>query len=160
MSSKVTFTNAELDSFQRTRQGGTATFRAPLTSAVIKSMGWGDMPDSWKGATPEGDLAASTVELSPNDKELRKAGIQLDTTRVNGFKLIRLEAEGTRGSGFRREIRFVVYFADPNGAQKLEGYMLGAGKSRLVVSYEKQPVQGELGTEATEDQRQAVLSEQ
>ncbi len=152
MPSKLTFTNAELDSFARSADGGTAKFKAPLTASVIKAMAWGDMPEFLKGAAPDGDLAASSVELSPNDKELRKAEMQLATTRVNGFRLVRLEAEGTRGVGFRREVRFTVYFSDENGAAKLERYMLGAGKSRLIVSYEKKPEQAELPIEAAEYQ--------
>ena len=69
---------------------------------------------------------------------------------------MRLELNGKQGKGHRTELRFKVRSQDPQAARKLELYMLVAGKSKLVVSYEKQPKQEPLPG-ATDDYDQELL---
>lgn len=155
---KLTFTSAQLLGFSRDASGGTATFSSTLNTNVEKAMGWTDIPSCATGATLEGELAASIIQLIPNDSELRRHEIQLDVARVNKFKVVRLELEGTRQVGHRQELRFTVQFSDVKGARKLEEYILTCGKSKVVVSYTKQAVQEDLpGTELDDCDDQGSL---
>lgn len=160
---KLTFTSAQLLGFSRDASGGIATFSSSLNSHVEKAMGWTDIPACATGATLEGELAASIIQLIPNDGELRRHEVQLDVARVNKFKVVRLELEGTRQVGHRQELRFTVQFSDVKGARKLEEYILTCGKSKVVVSYTKQAVQADLpGTEINEpdDAQESLISEE
>lgn len=159
---KLTFTSAQLLGFSRDASGGTATFSSTLNTNVEKAMGWTDIPSCATGATLEGELAASIIQLIPNDSELRRHEIQLDVARVNKFKVVRLELEGTRQVGHRQELRFTVQFSDVKGARKLEEYILTCGKSKVVVSYTKQAVQEDLpGVEIVEpDDQERLISEE
>lgn len=158
MAETITFTNAQLLSFSRKPEGGTARFSASLTDKVSSAMGWADIPECLTGAKLDGELTASTATLAPNEKELRKHQTELEISRVGHFETIRLELERSKGKGHRTELRFSVIFSDANGARKLEQYITSCGKSRVTVSYTKAAEQEELPM-ATEEQRQAVLEE-
>ena len=144
MSEKLTFTGVELLGLSRDSEGGKAKFSSSLTSAVIKKMGWGEIPEFVTGTSLEGELAATSVELVPKEQELQRHQIQLETRQVSKFLTVRLELDGKSGKGHRTQLRFTVSFADPKGARKLEEYMLTCAKSTLVVSYEKQAQQADL----------------
>lgn len=140
MPDKITFTSAVLESFSRSSKGGHAQFTASWNQNVAKALGWTELPDCLSGANLDGDLAASSMELRPSDKQLSKHGIELDITRVHKFEAVRLELEGKRGKGHRIEIRFKVAFAAPGTCEQLETYLLtiGEGKGSLTVSYVRQ----------------------
>ncbi len=157
MSEKLTFTGVELLGFSRDSEGGKAKFSSSLTSAVIKKMGWGEIPEFVTGTSLEGELAAISVELVPKEQELQRHQIQLDTRQVSKFLTVRLELEEKKGKGHRTELRFTVTFQDPKGARKLEEYMLTCRKSTLIVSYEKQAQQADLpGVELKDDGQQEI----
>ncbi len=137
MSEKLTFTGVELLGFSRDSEGGKAKFSSSLTSAIIKKMGWGEIPEFLTGGSLEGELAALSVELIPKEQELQRHHIQLETRQVSKFLTVRLELEGKSGKGHRTELRFTVLFQDTKGARKLEEYMLTCKKSTMVVNYEK-----------------------
>ena len=106
------------------------------------------MPECLTGASLDGELAATVIVLTPKDESLKRHEMQLDVSKVNGFKTIRLELEGKRGVGHRTELRFLAHFSDVKGAAKLEAYMMTAAKSRVIISYTKQAQQSSLpGTE-------------
>lgn len=160
MAESLTFTNCELVSFSRSPEKGVASFSASFTDKVKQAMGWQDIPECMTGGKLEGDLHATEAVLSPNEKELRKHQVSLDVARVLNFETVRLELERSKGKGHRTELRFKVQFTDPNGARKLEQYLISCGKSRLTIAYTKAPVQEELdGVQASEEQRQATLPE-
>lgn len=147
-------------SFTRKASGGKATFSSSLNSAVINKMGWAEVPEAITGASLEGDLAASSLVLTPKDKELARHETQIEISRIAKFETVRLELEGKSGKGHRTELRFTAYFADPVACKKLEAYLLTCGKSTVTVSYTKQAEQDSLpGVEvtATDQQRQAAL---
>jgi len=146
----ITFTEVELKSFKRTRKEASAAFTAALTKTVTNAMEWPEeVPDCFTGATPEGLLVASSVELTPSQKDLEKLAVNLGVSNVNGFSIVRRELESKRGKGHRSELHFVVTFTDANGCARLERYLaaIGAGKSRLAVSYQKQAEQEQLISE-------------
>ena len=157
MADRLTFPMAELLSFKRTPDGGTAQFSSSITKAVASAMEWADIPECFTGGDLEGELAASTVELTPKDESLKRFAISLDTKLVYKFETVRRELEGKQGKGHRTELRFKVDFTDIKGARKLEEFMLTAGKCSVTVSYQKQARQGDLpGTEPRGDDNEAL----
>lgn len=163
MANRIQFTSAVLHSFSRNGKGGSATFSSSLTRDVCRAMDWPtDYSIDWlTKARPDGDLHATTAELVPNEKGLKKQAKNLDVSRVNGFEVIRLELESSRGKGHRLELRFTVSFPDLEGCRKLEEYMavVGEGKSTLNVSYTKQQSLIPDEVTASDEQRAAVTEE-
>lgn len=153
-STKISFTSARLEKFSRSSDGGTAQFASSWNQKVADTLDWSDIPDCFTGASLEGDLHAISCELIPSEGPLKKHAIDLEINRVTKFEAVRLEIEGKKGKGYRKELRFKVHFTDKSGAKKLEQYMLtiGEGKSSLTVSYTKQetlPLQSEEAKQAT-----------
>lgn len=144
MPEKLTFTSVELDSFGRSKTGVSAKFACSLNSAVINKMGWSEIPECMTGSDLEGEITAISLELVPDEGMLKKHAISLDLAQISKFKTVRLELEGKKGKGHRTELRFTVTSMDVKGARKLEEYILTAGKSKLIVSYEKQAKQEDL----------------
>jgi hypothetical protein len=153
---RLTFSGVTLLGFCRTQTRSKADFSSSLSQAVMKTMGWSDVPEWLTGAQPEGDLSATALELVPKEQELRKHAMELDISRLFKFEIVRLELEGKQGKGHRLELRFTAVFNDPAGARKLEEFMavIGEGKCSLTVSYTKQEVLP--GVEATQEQMEAV----
>ena len=158
MAEKIVFTGATLQSFTRKSTGGSIKFTAAFTDQVARAMSWADVPECLTGATLDGDLHAQTLILSPNEKELRKHECEIEVSRVFRFQTVRMELEGKRGKGHRTELHFTALFSDPNGARKLEQYIISCGKSRVTVSYTKAAEQPELPM-STEEQRAAASEE-
>lgn len=150
---QIKFTETELKSFKRKpAKGGEASFSASLTVAVCKAMGWLDkdgnpaVADILTGATPEGDLGATSIVLESKKGNLAEYQIEIKAQRVFGFECVRRELEGKRGKGHRYDLLFKVSFADLTGCRFLEEYMVKAGDSKgtLTVTYEPQAEQKDL----------------
>ena len=156
MPQKLTFTSVELDKFSRNREGCTAKLKSSLNSDVIRQMGWTEIPECLTSSDLEGEITCISLELVPADKEMAKHATSLELAKLKKFQTQRMELEGKRGKGHRTELWFSVESADPQAARKLELYLLVAGKSKLVVSYEPQAKQ-EVLPGATADQEQAEL---
>jgi hypothetical protein len=158
MADKLTFTSVELDRFTRSRKGTAGKFKASLNSAVISKMAWTEMPACLTGAALEGEITAISLELVPDDAPLKKHATSLDLAKIHSFSTVRLELQGKKGKGHRTELRFTVTSQDPQAARKLELYMLTCGKSKLLVSYEKQAEQEPLpGAQANRDDDELPL---
>ena len=152
MPDKITFTSVQLLGFSRDADGGVAKFSATLGAPVMRALDWSEMPECLTGGKLEGELAASSLQLTPNDEALKRNAIQLETSKVGKFEVVRLELETSKGKGHRKELRFQASFSDIKGARKLEEYILTAGKSTAVVSYTKQAQQADLpGVEVRDD---------
>ena len=159
MPDKLTFPTVTLLSFTRKPTRGTAKLSGSVTAAISKAMGWTDIPECATSTSLEGELDVSLAMLTPKDKALERHAVDLDCSKVSKFQLVRRELEGKKGKGYRQELHFVVWFSDPNGARKLEQYMLAAGKSTLVISYTKQAVQADLpGTSLKDEADEAQAS--
>jgi hypothetical protein len=161
MADRLTLQTVQLKSFGRDDKCGTATFSAGISAKLLDAMEWAEIPECASSASMAGELAASLVQLTPKDKALERHAIDLDTTLVYGFTVVRRELEGQRAKGFRQELHFKVDFSDPQGCKKLEAYKLSCAKSSMVISYTKQPKQEDLpGTELEAgDDRQATLTQ-
>jgi hypothetical protein len=88
--------------------------------------------------------------------------INIEYLTIDGFECHRLELEGRKKKGFRRELRFKAKFNCEDGAANLEAYMMRTDNARgsLKVTYVKEPEQTNLvpdGVTASEDQRQGAL---
>lgn len=150
---KITFQSAVLTSFTRNWKGGNAHFTSSMTKQVCSQLGWADIPEFLTGASPEGELSATVMELYPKEKELEKHGFDFGNGRVHKFEVVRRELEGKQGKGYRQEIHFAVAFTEKEVCRKLEQWMLtiGEGKGTLSVTYEPQPKQATLpGTDEKE----------
>ena len=148
MPQSVTFAGATLVDFGRNLKGCSAKIEFPLSSRVMKSLGWADLRDFETKASLEGDLAATVAEFVPSDEGMKRRAIQIDVQRVSGFVATKQEVEGSRGKGKRWLVQCTITIRDEAGCQKLEGYMLSVPKGDVKVSYEKQAVQEEIpGTE-------------
>lgn len=156
MSKSINFTSAILTGFGRTLKGGYANFECALTQGVIKAMGWTDTPDFLRGAKPDGELAGTVLQLTPNDKEMSRHAVEIKCSGVASFEIIRKELEGTKqGKGHRQMLRFEVDLAEPGACGKLEKYMmtLGDAKAEVRVYYEPQATQVDLpGTQSGDKQ--------
>ena len=98
------------------------------------------------------------VAKSKNGKVNTSAEVDIEYLEANSFQVQRLEIEGRKGKGFRRELRFTVKFKQDDGCALLESYMSQTGSRRgtLRLKYLPEPVQGTM-PEATDEQRQAAL---
>lgn len=154
----ITFTSAVLKSFTRDHKRAKAHFSASFSQAVSRSMGWCDPHESHTGEALDGELAAQSMILTPNDGPLSKNEISVDISKVYAFQAVRREIEGKKGKGYRFELHFETQFADTNGCALLEEYIttVGDGKGKLRIAYTKQPKQMDIdGIQASEEQRSA-----
>lgn len=153
MPSKVTFTSAELLKFSKDRKGVKATFEFPLNQKSSSAMGWGDLAEFQHGSDLDGDLAASIIEMIPNEEGNKRHRMQLDVQRINKFVGTRRELEGKKSKGTRWTVQCVAIITDMNGCKKMESYMASCAKSEMRISYEKQPEQTDLpGVEVDNNQ--------
>jgi hypothetical protein len=144
MAEKLTFTSVELIKFTRDKNATKATFSAGFSSDVIAKMGWTEIPECLTGGSLEGELAVTALVLTPNDAGLKRHMMDLEGAMIHSFATVRLELEGKRGKGHRTELRFVVTSQDQNAARKLEQYIISCGRSKMSISYEPAPKQGDL----------------
>ena len=86
MAEKLTFTSVELDKFSRSRDGLAAFFRSVLSAPIMTKMGWVDIPECLTGASLEGELAAISLELIPQDKALEKHAVSLDLAKIENLE--------------------------------------------------------------------------
>jgi len=145
--------------FDRKSAGGKARLSCSPSRALEKVMGWEEMPDWQKSATPQGPkLAASLIEFTPHQGDLRKHAFDLQVTAVDNFEFVRVQMNkgktAKKSPSFRLELHCSVHFSDPQGATKLERYMGQVLESTVRITYEESAEQEELLS--SEEQRQAV----
>lgn len=157
MAQTISFTGARILSASYTKDGVSIKMAAKLTDRICEQMGWTQEYEEGKhtrkivgfanfltGAKPEGKLSGTSLELIPQDSELKNHQVELDISSVTGFEVVRREQEGTRGKANVQEIHFHVDVIGTGPLRKIEGYCakLGIGKNagaaRATVSYEKQ----------------------
>jgi hypothetical protein len=165
LSDLLNFPTVTLKSFNRNKNGGEATFLSTFPKSIGDHMGWNGFPPGATSVNLEGVLAARNMKLTPKDGPLSKWTTTFEINSVHSFQAFRLESEGTRGKGYRIELRFKVGFADTEGCRYLEEYMTNAGeaKASLEISYTKQAEQTTLadaeGVALDDERRQATLPE-
>lgn len=175
MSLKLTFTKVSILSFSRKPESGCIKLSCAPSVAIAKALSWGetdakgnftpaDFPQWQKSATPTGQLAASICEFTPKHADQAKHAIELKTSSVRGFELIRTQIKNgktaKKSPAFKTELHFAIDFTDESGARMLEAYIQIVPESTLKVSYERQAEQQELdGVEQTEERGKATAAE-
>ena len=149
MAEKLTFVGLEISSFTRTKKATVIKVACELSAPVMRQLDWQEAPECYTGGGLEGDLTATAAEFIPSDGSLSQHAQVIDAVRMNAFKTVRLENKGKRGAGHRTELRFSITSGDLRAAEKLEGYLLVAGKSKLKVAYERVEPKGASGEEDT-----------
>lgn len=158
---KMNFTGLTLRSFSRNAKGGSASFSANLSKTIIKTMGWGEMPDYESSAKLVGALASTQMTLGASGTLADKYQIDIDITSVDGFEGIRKEIKGKRGKGKRHELHFSVKFVDDKGCRYLEEYMLTIpeGKGTMKVVHNPAAIQPKLAG-IDDDDKQGTLDDE
>lgn len=109
---------------------------------LFEQQGWQIPGDKTTLQGLQGKLTDGHFILSSRDK-LIPAEVELAFKSVTGFQLLRLELDGLKGKGFRRELRFSVTFEEIDGCAKLEAFMMRAPGSSgsLKITYLREAVQ-------------------
>lgn len=134
------------DLFPKLRDKDPATFdrAALLIPANVKTMGL------------DGELAAKSLELIPNGRELERHRITLACSAINSFSLHRTKQPN---GSFNWELRFRATVVQTGAAKVIEGYIeaVGSKPAQMPVGYEKQE---ELPMEpaAAEDKQEPLIS--
>jgi hypothetical protein len=125
---------------------------------LFEKMGWTLPGEKTKSEKLEGKFEGGSLIHSASDK-LVNAEYDIAYLVLSDFEMIRLEIEGKKKKGFRRELRFKATFKEQDACAKLEAYMFESDNARgpLKVTYYPEQVQEDL--ELTEEQRQATLKE-
>lgn len=105
---------------------------------------------------------------SGDGKVNTEAEVDIDFGTITKFTCHRLEIEGRKKKGFRRELRFEATVKNEDGMALLEGYMMQTDNARgsLKVSYVKEAEQTEIPTDdgqpslITEEQRNAASEDE
>lgn len=170
----ITFPQAKLSEFGRVdAASGWIKFRCSLPKGyekLFELMDW-QVPDTKTMLEKlEGTLKGGHLILTSKEK-LVDAEVDIEFDTIKDFACLRLELEGRKKKGFRRELRFSATYKCPDGAANLENYMMRVPDAigSLKVTYLKEAVQEEMelqdqqanlipeGVHATDEQRKAVM---
>ena len=124
---------------------------------LFKAMEW-QVPDEHVTAQKlEGKFEGGYFVLTAKDK-LIEGEVEIEFGTMSGFTCLRMELEGRKGKGFRRELRFQATLKSADGLALMESYMARTDNARgiLAVNYHKEPVQQTI----PEDDAQLMLDEE
>jgi len=151
MANIILFSSAFIRTASMALDEGTKRIRVNVTSSWTKEvrdkMDWAE-PDKPKGFTGrtvdeaassidlEGEIQARNLSLQPNDKELKKLGIEFEIAEAKNFQLVTI----TDGNQTRKELRFQIVTTAAGALGEIERYAdsVGQGKGELKISYVKQ----------------------
>lgn len=126
---------------------------------LFEKMGWTIPGEKTKSEKLEGKFEGGSLIHTASDK-LIEAEYDISYKVLSDFEMVRLEIEGKKKKGFRRELRFKATFEEQEACAKLEAYMFASDNARgpLKVTYypEQPPPQGTL---ISDEQVQATLEE-
>lgn len=150
MSKRFTAVNALLVGFGRKKSGaGWAKVKFQLTPKVTRALDWPEMPEGTAEWVPDVDeLAASMVEFTPNNPELKSKATAIDTQSIGDFQIQRKKKKvgknSVKAEKVITEVICAIKFSDQDGCAKLEQYILSAARSEMLVVYTPQATQDEL----------------
>lgn len=145
----ITFPSVKIAEFGRVDpSSGWIKFQSSLPKGFEKLfdlMGWDVPGDKTMSEKLEGKLEGGHLILTAKDK-LVEAEVDIEYISITDFSCLRLELEGRKGKGFRRELRFNVKFKQQDACALLEGYQFASDNARgsLKVNYLVEPVQTSL----------------
>lgn len=145
---QVLFTKVQLLETKRMKKGGgSAKFKAALTKAISKPMGWGAVAENDVMVKPGGSLMAKKMTLRNAEGDLATFEYVIDLTGLGAFEIHRVESEGTRGKSTSLWLHFTAKFVDIGGCGMLESYMVivpAESKGTLTVEYQPESTQVDL----------------
>jgi hypothetical protein len=162
---KIRFQAARFSEVRRV-DAGSATFKIVVKCGTGKNleelcrrMNWQVPNEHTTLQQLEGKFNGGSFVIRVNDK-LSDAECELAYKTINAFAIHRLEIEGRKGKGFRRELRFNGSTEDPEACAAIESYMgrIGTSTGEMTVSFLKEEVQPELPL-ADPQAAQATLAE-
>lgn len=115
---------------------------ADLSGPLREAMEWDQIPQSIAGPVKlVGEIAAKSFKLTPNDKELKKHGIELSCNQVIDFKAA--PRKNDEGEIVGHQLRFVLVTADTTAEAAIGHFLrtVGTTVAQLSVAYS---VQGSL----------------
>jgi hypothetical protein len=145
----ISFPSVKIAEFGRVDpSSGWIKFQSSLPKGFEKLfdlMGWDVPGDKTMSEKLEGKLEGGHLILTAKDK-LIEAEVDIEYVAMTDFSCLRLELEGRKGKGFRRELRFNVKFKQQDACALLESYQFQSDNARgsLKVTYMIEPVQTEL----------------
>ena len=155
---KIGFTGAKLDEFRRVdAASGTFKFRVAIGNKLTdlcKRMKWPMPGDKATLEKFEDKLIGGHLVLKAMD-QMTDFEIDLEYKEIKGFEIHRLELEGRKGKGFRRELRFSGIFECPDGAANFEAFMMNSKESKgnLTITFQREQVQENLPLTDEDNQR-------
>jgi hypothetical protein len=113
------------------------------------------LPANIKTIGLDGSLAAKSLDLIPNGKELERHKITLSCTEINSFSLHRTKQPN---GSYEWELRFRAIVVQTGAAKVIEGYIeaVGSKPAQMPVGYEKQDSLGL--DDGKEDAQQQLIS--
>lgn len=159
---KIQFHSVKLAEFGRVdTASGWMKFQCPMSAksmdVLFPHMGWDIPGDKSSLEKLDGKLKGGHFILTAkaDDEKLKvksqdgsvnlEMEIDIEFGEITDFQCVRLELEGRKKKGFRRELRFKATFAEKceDAAANLEAYMMRSGNSRgtLKVTYFVDPEQ-------------------
>lgn len=158
----IGFSGARITEFHRVdTAGGHVKYACALGKGyekLFEKMGWAIPGEKAKLEKLDGKFEGGSLIHTASDK-LVEAEYDIPYKVLGDFEMVRLEIEGKKKKGFRRELRFKATFEEEEICAKLEAYMFASDNARgpLKVTYYPEQVQEEM--ELTDEQRQATLEE-
>lgn len=152
---QITFPSVKIAEFGRVDpSSGWIKFQSSLPKGFEKLfdlMGWDVPGDKTMSEKLEGKFEGGHIILTSKDK-LVEAEVDIEYVSITDFQCLRMELEGRKGKGFRRELRFNVKFKDETTCALLEAYQFKCDNARgsLKVTYLVEPVQTTLVPEDVE----------
>lgn len=128
---------------------------ADFSTPVIEKMKWGQVADGTGEFTPinidgvvsscklKGALLATSLILTPSQKEMKKHELDLDISWLGDFQAV--VTKDREGEPTNTELRFTFESNSDKAAAQLENYInhLGREKCQMKVAYTKQLILGE-----------------
>lgn len=110
---------------------------------LFDAMDWQVPDDHVTAQSLEGKLEGGSFFMTSKGEKLVDGEVEIDFGTITGFKCLRMELEGRKGKGFRRELRFSATLKSDDGLALIESYMLATDNARgvLTINYRKEPVQ-------------------
>lgn len=119
-------------------------FATEFSDTVRESMEWEDPGDTIRSAKLTGELCAHNLILTPGDKRLRDAELQIGVKDVTDFQVVALKDDDGEPAG--RQLRFTVRTPQDGASALAEQYIrrVGRHEGQLRISYSPQAVQEDL----------------
>jgi len=159
----IKFTGARITEIHRVdTAGGHVKYACGLGQGyekLFEKMGWSIPGEKTKSEKLEGKFEGGSLIHQASDK-LIDAQYDIAYISLSDFEMIRLQIEGKKKKGFRRELRFKATFKEQDACAKLEAYMFESDNARgpLKVTYYPEQVQ-EVIDLSSDESRQAVLDD-